>query len=96
MGGWIDPYTSCGRQGASSTLDELTASAFLTVELDRSLGGNAVQVGLTQIKMRISYCPMSMNVQWKCVFCFIPTLLQDTHTHSEAEEVGADHPSGNV
>uniref|UniRef100_A0A8C7FY47 Macrophage-capping protein n=1 Tax=Oncorhynchus kisutch TaxID=8019 RepID=A0A8C7FY47_ONCKI len=29
--------------GASSTLDELTASAFLTVELDRSLGGNAVQ-----------------------------------------------------
>uniref|UniRef100_A0A8C8IM59 Scinderin n=1 Tax=Oncorhynchus tshawytscha TaxID=74940 RepID=A0A8C8IM59_ONCTS len=30
-------------QGASSTLDELTASAFLTVELDRSLGGNAVQ-----------------------------------------------------
>ena len=33
------------RQGASCTLDELTASAFLTVELDRSLGGNAVQVG---------------------------------------------------
>jgi len=32
------------RQGSSSTIDELTASAFLTVELDRSLGGNAVQV----------------------------------------------------
>uniref|UniRef100_A0A8C4IQW0 Scinderin n=1 Tax=Dicentrarchus labrax TaxID=13489 RepID=A0A8C4IQW0_DICLA len=31
-------------QGASCSLDELTASAFLTVELDRSLGGNAVQV----------------------------------------------------
>lgn len=32
------------RQGSSSTIDELTASAFLTVELDKSLGGNAVQV----------------------------------------------------
>lgn len=32
------------RQGSRSTVDELTASAFLTVELDRSLGGNAVQV----------------------------------------------------
>uniref|UniRef100_A0A8C8IM74 Scinderin n=1 Tax=Oncorhynchus tshawytscha TaxID=74940 RepID=A0A8C8IM74_ONCTS len=37
-------------QGASSTLDELTASAFLTVELDRSLGGNAVQVRVSQGK----------------------------------------------
>uniref|UniRef100_A0A672ZDS9 Scinderin n=1 Tax=Sphaeramia orbicularis TaxID=375764 RepID=A0A672ZDS9_9TELE len=37
-------------QGASSTLDELTASAFLTVELDRSLGGNAVQVRVCQGK----------------------------------------------
>uniref|UniRef100_A0A8C7FXK1 Scinderin n=1 Tax=Oncorhynchus kisutch TaxID=8019 RepID=A0A8C7FXK1_ONCKI len=36
--------------GASSTLDELTASAFLTVELDRSLGGNAVQVRVSQGK----------------------------------------------
>lgn len=34
------------RQGASSTLDELTASAFLTVELDRSLESHAVQVHL--------------------------------------------------
>lgn len=32
------------RQGSNSTIDELTASAFLTVELDKSLGGNAVQV----------------------------------------------------
>lgn len=32
------------RQGSSCTVEELTASAFLTVELDRSLGGNAVQV----------------------------------------------------
>lgn len=32
------------RQGASCSLDELTASAFLTVRLDRSLGGSAVQV----------------------------------------------------
>uniref|UniRef100_A0A8C5ATC9 Scinderin n=1 Tax=Gadus morhua TaxID=8049 RepID=A0A8C5ATC9_GADMO len=37
-------------QGASCTLDELTASAFLTVELDRSLGGNAVQVRVSQGK----------------------------------------------
>lgn len=32
------------RQGASCSVDDLTASAFLTVEVDRSLGGNAVQV----------------------------------------------------
>ncbi|XP_062266337.1 adseverin [Platichthys flesus] len=37
-------------QGASCTLDELTASAFLTVELDRSLGGTAVQVRVCQGK----------------------------------------------
>ncbi|XP_058474880.1 adseverin isoform X2 [Solea solea] len=37
-------------QGASCSLDELTASAFLTVELDRSLGGNAVQVRVSQGK----------------------------------------------
>ncbi|KAL2080518.1 hypothetical protein ACEWY4_024311 [Coilia grayii] len=37
-------------QGSSSTRDELTASAFLTVQLDRSLGGNAVQVRVTQGK----------------------------------------------
>ncbi|XP_041665859.1 adseverin [Cheilinus undulatus] len=37
-------------QGSSSSLDELTASAFLTVELDRSLGGNAVQVRVCQGK----------------------------------------------
>ncbi|XP_034455639.1 adseverin [Hippoglossus hippoglossus] len=37
-------------QGASCTLDELTASAFLTVELDRSLGGSAVQVRVCQGK----------------------------------------------
>uniref|UniRef100_A0A8C1ETY9 Scinderin n=1 Tax=Cyprinus carpio carpio TaxID=630221 RepID=A0A8C1ETY9_CYPCA len=37
-------------QGSSSTIDELTASAFLTVELDRSLGGRAVQVRVTQGK----------------------------------------------
>ncbi|XP_062386192.1 LOW QUALITY PROTEIN: adseverin [Sardina pilchardus] len=37
-------------QGSSSTRDELTASAFLTVELDRSLGDNAVQVRVSQGK----------------------------------------------
>uniref|UniRef100_A0A669BVG9 Scinderin n=1 Tax=Oreochromis niloticus TaxID=8128 RepID=A0A669BVG9_ORENI len=37
-------------QGASCSVDELTASAFLTVELDRSLGGNAVQVRVSQGK----------------------------------------------
>ncbi|KAJ0055406.1 hypothetical protein NL108_017241 [Boleophthalmus pectinirostris] len=37
-------------QGSSSSLDDLTASAFLTVELDRSLGGNAVQVRVCQGK----------------------------------------------
>ncbi|KAM6974936.1 scinderin [Tautogolabrus adspersus] len=37
-------------QGASCSLDELTASAFLTVQLDRSLGGNAVQVRVCQGK----------------------------------------------
>ncbi|XP_066529896.1 adseverin [Hoplias malabaricus] len=37
-------------QGSCSTIDELTASAFLTVQLDQSLGGNAVQVRVTQGK----------------------------------------------
>lgn len=37
-------------QGSSSSVDDLTASAFLTVELDRSLGGNAVQVRVCQGK----------------------------------------------
>ncbi|KAL4629652.1 adseverin [Arapaima gigas] len=37
-------------QGSSSTRDELTASAFLTVQLDKSLGGCAVQVRVTQGK----------------------------------------------
>ncbi|KAM9340464.1 scinderin isoform 2-T2 [Symphorus nematophorus] len=37
-------------QGSSCTVDELTASAFLTVELDRSLGDNAVQVRVCQGK----------------------------------------------
>ncbi|CAL8295648.1 unnamed protein product [Merluccius merluccius] len=37
-------------QGASSTLDLLTTSAFLTVELDRTLGGSAVQVRVSQGK----------------------------------------------
>ncbi|XP_072365237.1 scinderin isoform X1 [Scyliorhinus torazame] len=37
-------------QGANSTKDELTMSAFLTVHLDRSLGGRAVQVRVTQGK----------------------------------------------
>ncbi|XP_063308485.1 scinderin [Pelobates fuscus] len=37
-------------QGAQATRDELTTSAFLTVQLDRSLGGMAVQVRVTQGK----------------------------------------------
>ncbi|KAJ8290637.1 hypothetical protein GJAV_G00015600 [Gymnothorax javanicus] len=37
-------------QGSSASLDELTASAFLTVQLDRSLGGCTVQVRVTQGK----------------------------------------------
>ncbi|KAE8596365.1 hypothetical protein XENTR_v10016072 [Xenopus tropicalis] len=37
-------------QGAKATRDELTASAFLTVQLDRSLGDQAVQVRVTQGK----------------------------------------------
>ncbi|KAJ8415954.1 hypothetical protein AAFF_G00405110 [Aldrovandia affinis] len=37
-------------QGSSASLDELTASAFLTVQLDLSLGGHAVQVRVTQGK----------------------------------------------
>ncbi|XP_059828605.1 adseverin [Hypanus sabinus] len=37
-------------QGSSATLDELTMSAFLTVKLDRSLGGRAVQVRVVQGK----------------------------------------------
>uniref|UniRef100_A0A8C6UW07 Scinderin n=1 Tax=Neogobius melanostomus TaxID=47308 RepID=A0A8C6UW07_9GOBI len=43
-------------QGASSSLDELTASAFLTVELDRSLGGNAVQVLQSDNQMHVRVC----------------------------------------
>ncbi|XP_075070146.1 scinderin-like [Mixophyes fleayi] len=37
-------------QGARATRDELTTSAFLTVQLDRSLGGQAVQVRVSQGK----------------------------------------------
>lgn len=37
-------------QGSSATKDELTMSAFLTVNLDQSLGGAAVQVRVTQGK----------------------------------------------
>uniref|UniRef100_A0A8D0GSY4 Scinderin n=1 Tax=Sphenodon punctatus TaxID=8508 RepID=A0A8D0GSY4_SPHPU len=37
-------------QGSHSTKDELTTSAFLTVQLDRSLGGRAVQIRVTQGK----------------------------------------------
>ncbi|XP_041040186.1 adseverin isoform X1 [Carcharodon carcharias] len=37
-------------QGANATRDELTMSAFLTVNLDQSLGGRAVQVRVTQGK----------------------------------------------
>lgn len=39
-------YFGSSRQGANATRDELTTSAFLTVQLDRSLGGQAVQVGM--------------------------------------------------
>lgn len=38
------------RQGAHATKDELTASAFLTVQLDRSLNDQAVQVSVFWIK----------------------------------------------
>lgn len=38
------------RQGAHTTKDELTASAFLTVQLDRLLNGQAVQVSVFWIK----------------------------------------------
>ena len=34
-------------------------------------------------KIRLFYSPMSTNVQGKVEFCFIPTLLKDTHTHRE-------------
>ncbi|XP_015275092.1 PREDICTED: adseverin [Gekko japonicus] len=37
-------------QGANATKDELTASAFLTVQLDRSLMGRAVQIRVSQGK----------------------------------------------
>ncbi|KAJ1101440.1 hypothetical protein NDU88_006508 [Pleurodeles waltl] len=37
-------------QGMNATRDELTTSAFLTVQLDRSLNGNAVQVRVSQGK----------------------------------------------
>lgn len=37
-------------QGAKASRDELTTSAFLTVQLDRSLGGQAVQVRVTMGK----------------------------------------------
>ncbi|MGH0157679.1 UNVERIFIED_CONTAM: hypothetical protein FKN15_057640 [Acipenser sinensis] len=37
-----------GRQGLKCTKDELTASAFLTVKLDDSMGGSPVQVRVTQ------------------------------------------------
>ncbi|KAJ8288077.1 hypothetical protein COCON_G00007360 [Conger conger] len=37
-------------QGSNASLDEITTSAFLTVQLDRSLGGHAVHVRVTQGK----------------------------------------------
>lgn len=39
------------RQGAHTTKDELTASAFLTVQLDRLLNDQAVQVSVFRIKL---------------------------------------------
>uniref|UniRef100_A0A8C4T6P5 Scinderin n=2 Tax=Erpetoichthys calabaricus TaxID=27687 RepID=A0A8C4T6P5_ERPCA len=53
---YIILYTyNCGQiiytwQGSNASRDELTASAFLTVQLDRSLGGLAVQVRVSQGK----------------------------------------------
>lgn len=38
------PVHVCFRQGLKSTQDELTASAYLTVQLDDSMGGSPVQV----------------------------------------------------
>lgn len=43
-------YHTFLRQGANATKDELTASAFLTVQLDRLLNGQAVQVSVFQMK----------------------------------------------
>lgn len=39
-------HVMCYRQGLKSTQDELAASAFLTVQLDDSMGGAPVQVRL--------------------------------------------------
>lgn len=45
----------CFRQGLKCTLDELTASAFLTVKLDDSMGGAPVQVS-SHLLMCKDYC----------------------------------------
>lgn len=43
------------RQGACATKDELTASAFLTVQLDRSLNDQAVQVSVFRMTVNRAY-----------------------------------------
>ncbi|XP_004676783.1 PREDICTED: adseverin [Condylura cristata] len=48
-------------QGAQATRDELTASAFLTVQLDRSLGGQAVQVRVSQGKEPVHLLSLFKN-----------------------------------
>uniref|UniRef100_A0A8B9LLK1 Scinderin n=1 Tax=Astyanax mexicanus TaxID=7994 RepID=A0A8B9LLK1_ASTMX len=57
-------------QGSCSTIDELTASAFLTVELDRSLGGNAVQVTLIKTNLRlILHCISGQSLREHACLC---------------------------
>lgn len=56
------------RQGAHTTKDELTASAFLTVQLDRLLNGQAVQVSVfwTEFNRACNICKFQWELKGGC------------------------------
>uniref|UniRef100_A0A4W4G3A5 Scinderin n=1 Tax=Electrophorus electricus TaxID=8005 RepID=A0A4W4G3A5_ELEEL len=75
-------------QGSSSTIDELTASAFLTVELDRSLGGNAVQVPAFKSLVRVTQGKEPAHLL--CLFKANPLVV---YKHGTSRQGGQSPPS---
>lgn len=54
-------HVMCDRQGLKSTQDELAASAFLTVQLDDSMGGAPVQVRLISFWKKTTFLKTEYN-----------------------------------